>query len=203
MSGASLCLFVLLSYLTGSIPFGVIISRRKGIDLRSIGSGNIGATNVLRGAGKLAAFFTLAGDILKGVLPLLILHILFEGKEARFNLWGGAAGLAAVIGHLFPVFLSFRGGKGVATGLGVMLVYSPVTLAVMAAVWLCTAVISRYSSLSSIIAYITMPAVMAFAGEPALKILFGAALALLIISKHAPNIKRLADGTEHKIGGMK
>ncbi|MBI4826994.1 MAG: glycerol-3-phosphate 1-O-acyltransferase PlsY [Nitrospirae bacterium] len=202
--GSYLYLLIPFSYIIGSIPFGVIISRAKGIDIRSTGSGNIGATNVLRGVGKLPAFLTLVCDILKGAAPLFLLYlILGERGSSSFDLWGGMAALAVVLGHLFPAFLSFKGGKGVATGLGVMLFYSPATLAVMVIIWLVTAAFSRYSSLSAINAYIAMPIILALSGASYVKIAIGLILAVMIVLKHASNIKRLCSGTETKIGGSK
>lgn len=197
-------ILIFVSYLIGSIPFGVIISRAKGIDIRSTGSGNIGATNVLRGVGKSAALLTLVCDILKGAAPLFLLYlILGERDSSSFVLWGGMTGLAVVLGHLFPVFLSFKGGKGVATGLGVMLFYSPSTLVAMIIIWLMTAAFSRYSSLSAITAYTAMPIILALSGAPYVKVCFGLLLAVLIVLKHASNIQRLLNGTETKIGGSK
>ncbi|MDO8282930.1 MAG: glycerol-3-phosphate 1-O-acyltransferase PlsY [Thermodesulfovibrionia bacterium] len=199
-----LYLLIPLSYLIGSIPFGVIISKAKGIDIRSTGSGNIGATNVLRGVGKLPALLTLVCDILKGAAPFFLLYlILGERGSSSFDLWGGMAALAVVAGHLFPVFLSFKGGKGVATGLGVMLFYSPITLAVMVIIWLVTAAIARYSSLSAITAYSVMPIILALSGASFIKVSFGLILAMMIVLKHASNIKRLCNGAETKIGGSK
>lgn len=197
-------ILIFVSYLIGSIPFGVIISRAKGIDIRSTGSGNIGATNVLRGVGKSAALLTLVCDILKGAAPLFLLYlILGERDSSSFVLWGGMAGLAVVLGHLFPAFFSFKGGKGVATGLGVMLFYSPATLVAMIIIWLMTAAFSRYSSLSAITAYTAMPIILALSGAPYIKVFFGLLLAVLIVLKHASNIQRLLNGTETKIGGSK
>lgn len=199
-----LYLLIPVSYLIGSIPFGVIISKVKGIDIRSTGSGNIGATNVLRGVGKLPALLTLVCDILKGAVPFLLLYmILGESDSSLFDLWGGMTGLAVVLGHLFPAFLSFKGGKGVATGLGVMLFYSPITLAVMVIIWLMTAAFTRYSSLSAITAYIAMPIILAFSSSSYIKVCYGLTLAVIIVLKHASNIKRLCNGTETKIGGSR
>lgn len=196
-----LYLLIPFSYLIGTIPFGVILSRSKGVDLRSTGSGNIGATNVLRSVGKLPALLTLAGDMIKGAIPLwLLLLIIDKTDPSTFDLWGGLAGLTVVLGHLFPIFLAFKGGKGVATGLGVMSVYSPVTLLVMVLIWLTTAAITRYSSLSAVVAYTLMPLVMALSGESMNKVLFGLILAVLIVVKHSSNIKNLINGSETKIG---
>jgi glycerol-3-phosphate acyltransferase PlsY len=196
-----LYLLIPLSYLIGAVPFGLIISRSKGIDLRATGSGNIGATNVLRSVGKLPALFTLAFDIFKGALPLILLSlILRDGSSPSFDLWGGIIGLTVILGHLYPVFLSFKGGKGVATGLGVMFVYSPVTLLFMVLTWLATAMITKYSSLSAIVAFTLMPLVVFVSGSSITKIIFCVIFALLIIIKHSSNIENLINSTETKIG---
>ncbi|MDH4028025.1 MAG: glycerol-3-phosphate acyltransferase, partial [Nitrospirota bacterium] len=143
LSAFNLFLFLLLpaAFVSGSIPFGVLFTRGKGIDLRNTGSKNIGATNVLRSAGKIPAVLTLICDMLKGAMPLVICRLVIANMHgaphagapaaAMEDLWLGATGLAAVLGHMFPVFLSFRGGKGVATGFGVLLVYSPAVAGIM------------------------------------------------------------------------
>jgi glycerol-3-phosphate acyltransferase PlsY len=197
-------LLVPFSYLVGSIPFGIIISRSKGIDLRSTGSGNIGATNVLRSVGKLPALVTLMADILKGAVPLMLLRTIIDLQDTQaFALWGGVIGLAVVLGHLFPVFLSFKGGKGVATGLGVILIYSPITMLLMVLVWLSTAALFRHSSLSAIAAFISLPPIIFFVDGSMTKVCFGLLLSLIILLKHSSNIRRLIDGTESKIGSSR
>ena len=205
-------LFLLLpaAFISGSVPFGVLFTRGRGIDLRSIGSKNIGATNVLRSAGKIPAVLTLICDMLKGALPLVICRLviatIYGSMEtdvpaaAMEDLWLGAAGLAAVLGHMFSVFLSFRGGKGVATGFGVLLVYSPAVAGTMLLVWILTAIVFRYSSLAAIIAVAVMPLMLFLSGASAVKTGFGVLIAALIIWKHIPNIKKLISGAESKIG---
>ncbi len=184
----------LLAYLLGSIPFGIVMSRLFGLgDLRQIGSGNIGATNVLRTGNKLAAFLTLLGDSGKGALAVLLARYLV-GEQAA-----GIAGLCAMLGHLYPVFLRFKGGKGVATFLGTLLALSfPVGL-LACGTWLLVAVITRYSSLSALVAALLAPIYTA-----AFYHLHGALLVLvltaLIFFKHRENIARLKAGTETKIG---
>ncbi|WP_417249757.1 glycerol-3-phosphate 1-O-acyltransferase PlsY [Celeribacter sp.] len=182
-----------LAYLLGSIPFGIAMAKLFGLgDLRAIGSGNIGATNVLRTGNKLAAFLTLLGDSGKGAAAVLLARLISE--EAA-----GIAGLCAMLGHLYPVFLKFKGGKGVATFLGTLLALSfPVGL-MACATWLAVAVITRYSSLSALIAALLAPIYTAW-----LYHLHGAILVLvlscLIFFKHRENIARLKAGTETKIG---
>lgn len=184
----------LLAYLLGSIPFGIVMARLFGLgDLRQIGSGNIGATNVLRTGNKVAAFLTLLGDSGKGALAVILARALLEEQLA------GIAGLFAMLGHLYPVFLRFKGGKGVATFLGTLLALSlPVGL-LACGTWLLVAVITRYSSLSALIAALLAPIYTAFFYH-----LHGALLVLiltgLIFYKHRDNIARLKAGTETKIG---
>ncbi|MFD1327057.1 glycerol-3-phosphate 1-O-acyltransferase PlsY [Mycoplana ramosa] len=180
-------------YLLGSIPFGLILTRMAGLgDVRKIGSGNIGATNVLRTGNKKLAAATLLLDALKGTAATAI--------ASRFGLEAGlAAGFAAFIGHLFPVWLGFRGGKGVATYLGVLLGLAPIVLAVFAAIWLIVAYFSRYSSLSALVATAATPVVLWFSGNEKVAALF-AVLTAITWWKHRANIGRLMSGTESKIG---
>jgi len=180
-------------YALGSIPFGLIFTRLAGLgDVRAIGSGNIGATNVLRTGRKGLAAATLLGDALKGTAAVLI--------ALRFNLEPAlAAGLGAFLGHLFPVWLGFKGGKGVATFLGVLLALSPVGLAAFAAIWLGLAFGLRYSSLAALAASAATPVVLWALGQPGVAWLF-LLLAALLWWKHAPNIRRLLAGTEGRIG---
>jgi acyl phosphate:glycerol-3-phosphate acyltransferase len=187
-------LAIVVGYLLGSIPFGLLLTRLAGTeDLRSIGSGNIGATNVLRTGRKSLAAATLAGDLLKGTAAVLIAGA-FGGAEAAM-----LAGLAAFLGHLFPVWLKFKGGKGVATYIGVLLgLFWPAAI-VFCLVWLATAVTSRYSSLSGLVAGFVTPIFLWWFGHPALASLF-AVMTLLLFWVHRENIKRLQAGTEGKIG---
>lgn len=182
-----------IGYALGSIPFGLIFTRIAGLgDVRSIGSGNIGATNVLRTGRKGLAFATLLGDALKGTAAVLIAAQLGEGPAL-------AAGLGAFLGHLFPVWLGFKGGKGVATLIGLLLAFSPLALLAFAVVWLGLAFAFKYSSLSALAASAVTPVVLWFLGLPAAAVLF-VILGLLLWWKHSPNIQRLAAGTEGRIG---
>ena len=183
-----------VGYLLGSIPFGLLVTRFAGTeDLRSIGSGNIGATNVLRTGRKGLAAATLVCDVLKGTVAVLIAGS-FGGPEAAM-----LAGLGAFVGHLFPVWLKFRGGKGVAVYIGVLIgLFWPAGL-VFGVVWLATAATSRYSSLSSLVASFVTPIFLWWFGHPALASLF-VVLTLLVFYVHRENIKRLQAGTEGKIG---
>lgn len=196
----ALYLLIPAAYLIGSIPFGLLIGKRMGIDLRASGSKNIGATNVLRTAGKVPALLTLLSDSLKGAIPLLICRAALGNTASGAELWEGVIGLTAVIGHVFPVFLSFKGGKGVATGFGVLAVYSPLPAAVVLLIWVSVAALTRYSSLAAISAVISLPFIYLLSGGSFAKIFFGILLAILIVLKHKQNIKRLINGTESRIG---
>lgn len=187
---------LVIGYLLGSIAFGMVLTRLSGgPDLRSIGSGNIGATNVLRTGNKKLAAATLAGDMLKGTAAVLLATYLFGSREA-----GLMAGLGAFLGHLFPVWLNFKGGKGVATYLGILIGVKFSIALVFAAVWLSIAYLSRYSSLSALIASLLTPLLLWFwAGLPQAAVLMGV-LSLLLWFMHRENIARLLSGSEGKIG---
>jgi glycerol-3-phosphate acyltransferase PlsY len=185
---------LLLGYLFGSVPFGVLLTRMAGLgDIRAIGSGNIGATNVLRTGSKPLAAATLLGDALKGTAAV------YAGAALAGSDGGLVAGFAAFIGHLFPVWLKFRGGKGVATYLGVALgLYWPAFL-VFALSWLGVAAITRYSSLSALLASLTATASFFLFGDARIGMVF-VLLTLLLWVRHAENLRRLISGTETRIG---
>ena len=192
-----LMIAAVLGYLLGSVPFGLVLTRAAGIDLRSIGSGNIGATNVLRTGRKGLALATLLLDSGKGAIAALLALALTGSAEAAI-----AAGFFAVLGHNFPVWLGFKGGKGVATTLGVLIATAwPVGLAVCAT-WLVVAAIFRYSSLAALVALAVAPAYAWTLATP-LHAAMAAALAVLAIVRHHENISRLMAGTEGKIGSKK
>lgn len=196
-----LVLALLFGYLVGSIPFGVILTRLSGTgDLRKIGSGNIGATNVLRTGNKGLAALTLLGDLFKGTIAVWA-----AGKYGPDT--AIVAGFAAFIGHCFPVWLRFKGGKGVATYIGILLAFSWKGVVLFALVWLGTAFVTRYSSLAGLLASLTTPiAIFALAGSLVSGIshlqlaqLF-AAMTVILWIRHRENIKRLISGTESRIG---
>jgi glycerol-3-phosphate acyltransferase PlsY len=187
---------LLLGYLLGSIPFGLLLTRAGGAgDLRAIGSGNIGATNVLRTGRKGLAAATLLLDMAKGAAAVLAIDALFPGTAML-------GGLAAVIGHCYPVWLKFRGGKGVATLMGVVLALSWPSGLVYAGVWLAMLAIFRISSLAGMTAAISAPVSAAFFDRAEL-VLMLLALALIVVWKHRENIDRLLSGTEPKVGRKK
>ncbi|WP_367714828.1 glycerol-3-phosphate 1-O-acyltransferase PlsY [Nitratireductor sp. GISD-1A_MAKvit] len=185
---------LLFGYLLGSIPFGLIITRLAGLgDVRKIGSGNIGATNVLRTGNKKLAALTLLGDALKGTVAVLIAGL--YGRDMAT-----AAGLGAFLGHLYPVWLRFRGGKGVATYLGVLVAIAWPGALIFAAVWLAVAFITRYSSLSALVAAIAVPTGLFLLDHSQAAWLF-VLMSLIVFIKHRANISRLMSGTETRIGG--
>ena len=194
MGIGSMLIVAVLGYFLGSIPFGIVMARVFGLGaLRSIGSGNIGATNVLRTGNKLAAFLTLIGDAGKGALAVVLARI-FIGEGAA-----GIAGLFAVLGHMYPVFLGFKGGKAVATFLGTVLVLSFPVGAAACATWLVVAAVFRYSSLAGLSAAVLSPiyALIFYHWHGAVVI---AVMAILVWIKHRGNLARLRSGTEPKIG---
>lgn len=188
---------LIASYLIGSIPFGYIISKLKGIDIRQYGSGNIGATNVWRTIGPVHGIAVLALDALKGAAGVYLgKGIGVEGLELL-------AGISTVLGHAYPVFLHFKGGKIIATGLGVLLALTPYVALIALAIFIIVILISRYVSLGSVIAALSVPISMLLLRYNLTYIIFGLAICSIAIYKHIPNIKRIISGTENKINGAK
>ncbi len=193
-SQSMLILVGLLSYLLGSVPFGLVVTRMMNLgNLREIGSGNIGTTNVLRTGSKKAAALTLLFDAGKGAVAVLIARALFAEDAAQL------AGLCAFLGHLYPVWLKFRGGKGVATFLGLMLALNFVVGLLCCATWLFIAAGLRISSMAALVSVAAAPLWMVLRHDGQL-LLLGLILTILVYIKHAPNIRRLKNGTEPKIG---
>lgn len=193
-SAVALLIWAILGYLFGSIPFGVVISKVMGLgNLRDIGSGNIGATNVLRTGSKPAAFATLVLDGAKGAIAALIARAMAGEDAAQL------AGLMALIGHCLPVWLGFKGGKGVATALGLLLALSFPVGAACCATWLVIAALKRISSLAALVAVATSPLWMVLLGYRE-GIVMAVIMTLLIFWRHSANISRLRAGTEPKIG---
>lgn len=190
---------VALGYLVGSVASAIVVCRIMGLpDPREGGSGNPGATNVLRLGGKKAAALTFAGDLLKGVIPVVIARILSDSDVVI-----AATGVAAFLGHLFPIFFRFQGGKGVATAFGVAAGVSPSLAITMAGIWLLTAALTRYSSLAALIACACAPLLAFFLSLPLAVIVAFVLIALLIFWRHRANIERLRSGTESRIGTSK
>lgn len=209
----TLIILIFFAFLIGSVPTGAIIARLKGVDLRKVGSGNIGATNVLRALGKEAALITLFGDIAKGVIPVFISRYFLSDADIRLThfagldtlitkpriLLEGIVGLFAILGHNFSIFLKFKGGKGVATSLGVILAMSPHVAIITVTIWMFTLARSGYSSLSALISFGLLPLTIYIADRVTEKIIIAAVIACLIFIRHIPNIKRLINGTESRI----
>lgn len=187
-------LVALAGYLMGSVPFGILMARAFGLgDLRKVGSGNIGATNVLRTGNRTAAALTLGLDAAKGAAAVLIARAAGLAEDAA-----ALAGLAAFLGHLFPVWIGFRGGKGVATFLGTLLALAPLAGVAACATWLVTAAVFRISSLAALVAAALAPLYMLALGEGGA--LAAALMAALVYVRHGANIARLRAGTEPRIG---
>jgi len=191
-------LLVVISYLIGSIPFGFLLARLRGVDIRKQGSGNIGATNVWRNMGLLSGLLVLVLDALKGVFCVW-LGCYFAGGDVQLF-----TALAALAGHSWPVFLRFKGGKIIATALGVFLALDPLVTGLAALVWLVVVALFRFVSLGSILAMISLPVFMLVFSRPGESpgeiVMFSVIAAGIAIFKHLPNIKRLLSGTETKIG---
>lgn len=184
------------AYLIGSIPFGLLVSQVVGqVDIRQYGSGNIGTANVLRTVGKKAAALTLLGDLLKGFLPTLA-SLLLGGSE----LLVAGVGMATVVGHNWPIYLRFSGGKGVATTFGALLAMTPLPALLGLLVWCGVLLLSRYTSLAAMVASVCIPPVAYFSIGPGPYFTFSVLAALLIFIRHRDNIKRLSAGTEHRVG---
>ena len=187
-------LAVALAYLLGSVPFAYVLARRRGIDLRDVGSGNVGATNVLRTTGVRQAVLVMCLDAMKGSLAVVLADRLAPGQATPV-----AAGLASVVGHVYPVWLGFRGGKGVATAAGVFAVLAPVALAIAGVVFVAAVWISRYISVGSIAAATALA--VAAASQAPRAIAVGAVLtAIIIVHRHRSNLSRLIAGTERRVG---
>lgn len=188
-------LLILVSYLVGAIPFGLLLSKGSGIDIRTQGSKNIGATNVSRLLGKKLGILTLLADIAKGFLPMFIAGHYFVDLPDK-NVVIGLCGAATVTGHMFPVYLGFKGGKGVATGLGVFLYLTPVAVPFCLVVFAATVAASGFVSLGSLLGSLTVLPVLWFLQAELWKIILAFFVVLMIWVKHHQNISRLLSGTE-------
>jgi glycerol-3-phosphate acyltransferase PlsY len=195
ISALTIALIWLGSYLAGSIPAGIVFSRLfRGIDVRQSGSGNIGSANVFRVAGPLPGALTLLFDAAKGFVPVII------AQQFGLPLWAQLlSGGAAIIGHNWSIILRGRGGKGIATSLGVLLAFAPLVTLIAMAVWIVVIVASRYASLASLLMIASLPILLALCHNDSAYWIFGAGLVLLAIYRHRGNIERLLHGTELKI----
>ncbi len=181
---------VLLGYLAGSLPTGVLVARARGVDLTQVGSGNIGATNVARALGKKLGVLVLLVDALKGYLPIALARAAFAGDPALPTLVA-AVGLAAIAGHVFPIWLRLRGGKGVATACGVFLAIAPLPAAAAFGLWIAIFAAKRIASLASLTAATALPIALAVHGEPPATLALGGTAWLVIVVRHRSNIRRL------------
>jgi len=191
------------SYLLGAVPFGFLLARTRGVDIRKVGSGNIGATNVFRSVGKSWGVLTFICDLLKGFLPVFLFPLLWGKTGGAMTLDAPVAlvcGVAAIMGHNWPVYLGFKGGKGVATSAGVLLGLAPASVGIGVLVWLAAFLISRYVSVASIVAAVAVAASgwLFYHGDGWLRPAALALLAALTIVRHKSNIRRLLAGTEHR-----
>ena len=195
MNNSLFILIMIAIYLIAAIPTGVVLARLMGgEDVRQKGSGNIGATNVYRVAGKLAGILTLVGDTLKGFLPLLAFKTWLEPTPTQL----GIASAVAILGHCYPIYLKFKGGKGVATALGIFLVLSPKVVFFALIVFILTVAITRYISLGSVLAALSAPLLILLLNHPQSIFLATLFIAALVIWRHNSNIRRLLDGTENR-----
>ncbi len=195
MSPPLLIITILATYLITAVPTGIVLAKLMGYeDVRQKGSGNIGATNVYRVAGKLPGILTLLGDIAKGALPLLAITLWLGPTPGQL----GLLAFIAIVGHCYPVYLGFRGGKGVATALGIFLVLSPLAVLIAAVLFVVVVGISRFISLGSVLAALAMPLLILLLGHP--KEVFAGSLCIagLIVWRHRANIRRLLGGTENR-----
>jgi acyl phosphate:glycerol-3-phosphate acyltransferase len=192
-------LLLIFAYLLGAVPTGVILTRAfSNVDPRTQGSKNIGATNIYRTAGKKLGIITLLGDILKGLIPVIIAR---GSLDSHF--WIGAVALAAFLGHLYPIYLKFKGGKGIATGLGVFLALAPLEALLSFLVFAVVVYNWRYISLGSLVATAAFPAFLALLNPHSIYIPFAALIGALIFYRHRENIERLLAGKENKFGAKK
>lgn len=188
-------LAVVVAYLMGSIPFAQLLSQRRGVDLRRVGSGNVGATNVLRTLGVRTAVLAMVLDAVKGTLAVLVAQRLTSGVTPPV-----AAGLASMIGHVYPVWLRFRGGKGVATAAGAFAVLTPAALGVAGGVFLLVVSLTRFISVGSMVAALTLAVWTIVSGAPAVVGVGASLAALMVLVGHRANLSRLVAGTERRIG---
>jgi acyl phosphate:glycerol-3-phosphate acyltransferase len=188
-------LSVLLGYLAGSVPFAFLLARRAGIDVRVAGSGNVGAANVMRTTGAWRGVAVMALDVAKGAAAVLVAHAATGGASIA-----ALTGAAAIVGHIYPVWLRFHGGKGVAVAAGVFSILAPAATAIAAALFLITVWLTRYVSLGSVAATLALPPAAWLAGAPRGVVVAAAGTGVLILFRHRANLRRLRSGTERKMG---
>jgi acyl phosphate:glycerol-3-phosphate acyltransferase len=186
---------IVASYLIGSIPFALILARRWGADLRAVGSGNLGAANVMRASGVRAGLLVAALDMAKGAASVWIASSVSDGADLP-----AAAGLAAIVGHIYPIWLRFRGGKGVATACGVSAMLTPAAVPPALALFAAVVWLTKYISLASVVATIALPPIAYAFGAPAPAVIAAGAASAIIVFRHRSNVLRLWTGTERRVG---
>jgi glycerol-3-phosphate acyltransferase PlsY len=186
---------IVLAYLVGSVPFALLVARRRGIDLRVAGSGNVGAANVLRTAGAGAAVAAMTLDALKGAAAVLVAQRLTSGAATPV-----AAGIAAMVGHVYPVWLRFHGGKGVATAVGVFVILTPLALAAASALFVVVVWLTRYISLGSVVAALVLPVLSVGTGSSVVVTIGSTLAAAIVVHRHRANLVRIVAGTERRVG---
>jgi len=191
-------LLITAGYLVGAVPTGYLVCWAFGVDLRTVGSGNIGTANAYRAAGKWAFVATLLGDVLKGLAPVIAARLLVE------NDWvvAGVA-LAALVGHCWPVYLGFRGGKAVATAAGTAIGLAPPVGLLMFGIWWAVVLVSRYTSLAALVLALAGPLLFVITGQPTAYLVYAACASLLILERHRGNVRALLNGSERKFGASK
>jgi acyl phosphate:glycerol-3-phosphate acyltransferase len=187
--------FVLLGYVLGAVPTGYLVGRAFGVDVREVGSGNIGTANVLRAAGKWPAALTLFGDMMKGLIPVVLATVLVRSEWLH-----AAVALAAVAGHCWPVFLRFKGGKAVATGAGTSIGLAPLVGLGLFAFWWAVVLASRYTSLGAIAVMLVSPFAFVLTGQPLPYVLYTVVGGALVLYRHRENARALIEGRERKVG---
>lgn len=199
VTGLAIPLALVAAYVVGSIDFAVIVARMHGVDIHQAGSGNPGTSNVLRTLGRVPAAMVLIGDMLKGTVGAAMGMVASSGVPEPMGQWAFAAGLAAVIGHCYPIFHRFKGGKGVATGAGVLLFTVPLAAVIEVALWGLIVKLTKTASIGSlVILVITIPILM-WQGVEGVSLVWVGLIIALIVWRHRGNIKRMADGREHKV----
>ena len=186
---------ILAGYLIGSIPFALILARRRGLDLRNVGSGNIGAANVMRASGVTAGVLVAVLDMAKGAASVWLAARMSDSADLP-----AAAGLAAIVGHIYPIWLRFRGGKGVATACGVFSILTPLSVPLALAIFTAVVWLTRYISLGSVLASVALPPIAYALGSPAPAVITAGAASAIIVFRHRSNVLRLWTGTERRVG---
>lgn len=197
-TGLAIPLALIAAYVVGSIDFAVIVARMHGVDIHEAGSGNPGTTNVLRTVGRLPAAMVLVGDMLKGTVGAAM-GMVASGVSDPMGPWAFAAGFAAVVGHCYPIFHKFKGGKGVATGAGVLLFTVPLAAVIELALWGIIVKLTKTASIASLVIMVVTIPILIWQGVPGASLVWVALIIALIVWRHRGNIQRMVSGREHKV----